>query len=392
MTPTMYAARFDVRSGVDRTATAARVGLATNRLRDEAFFEGQLRDPLRVREAMAALHAVVTSDFRFKPRKLADRPAFAAWLAEQDRLFLADGGGTRRALRTNELEGRLATLEGLRRDRRRDFIAAKARYFEEVAWRSSYEMWFLLDPVVTVHPDEVSFEAFSRDESTYARLALGMDGFDGQGDFGLGTTNIDFSLALHEQLERLRSYRRTRFGVAPNGFTAETVGAGVGGRHLEKKIPLPESWVNGFLQVHAASSLSLMRLELEPIDLFNLLRTLRRLGRARSSPRALRWELEPGERVRVVVEPWERAVPLSARFDGDTPRTIRTWGRDRLRTVERLMPLLRRHVHAGPERLDRQRLDRRRQVQPPRPARRLHCRAGARRLRLAQNEPPGDGG
>jgi hypothetical protein len=34
-----------------------------------------------------------------------------------------------------------------------------------------------LDPVLTVHPDEVSIEVFSRDESAYARLAFSNDLF-----------------------------------------------------------------------------------------------------------------------------------------------------------------------------------------------------------------------
>ena len=333
-----YAAQFDARSTVSRTGG---VGLATNRLREPAYFEGELRDPLLVREAMAALHAVVTSDFRFKPRKLEDRAAFAAWLAEQDRLFLTDHGGTRRALRVSELETTLADLDRKRQERRKTFIEAKARYFEEVAWRNSYELWYLLDPVVTVAPDEVSFEAFSRDESTYARLSLGHGGFSGVGDLTPGTTNIDFSLRLHEELGRLRTYRRTRFGVAPGGFASETIGAGVSSRHVEKKIDLPESWVNGFLQVHATMSLSLTRVSVAPIDLFDLLRTLRRLGRARTSPRAVRWELVPGEPVRVVLEPWEHELTFERRYEGPTAQTIRTWGRDRLRTVERLMPVTR---------------------------------------------------
>lgn len=339
-----YTAQFTGRSGVSRTsAGAATVGLSTNSLREPTFLEGELRDPLRLRESLSALHAVVVSDFRFKPRTLADRAEFAAWLAEQDRQFLAGLGGAGKATRIAELEAKLAELDLRRNARRREFIAAKARYFNEVAWRSSYEMWYLLDPVVTVHPDEISFEAFSRDESTYARLGVGLDLFSAVGDVQCGTTNIDFSLALHDELQRLRTYRATRFGVQPGGFAVDTVGAGKTRSHLEKKIPLPESWVNGFLQVHATMSLSLTRLSVAPVDLFNLLRTLRELGRARKSPRALRWELTPGEAVRAVIEPWERVLTFSSDrpFEGPTAVTIRTWGRDRLRTIERLLPITR---------------------------------------------------
>ncbi|MEM8875681.1 MAG: SWIM zinc finger family protein [Planctomycetota bacterium] len=338
---TTYAAKFEARSGIGRaSSTAMSVGLATNQLREPTFFEGELRDPLRLREALGALHAVVVSDFRFKPKPLADRAEFVAWLAGQDKAFLENINGAGKAARVAELTESLAQLDLKRNERRAAFITAKARYFNEVAWRNSYELWYLLDPVVTVAPDEVSFEAFSRDESTYARLSVSQDLFDGSPDRQFGTTNIDFSVKLHEQLQRLRTYRTTRFGVKPSGFSVQTTGAGIDGDHLEKKIDLPDSWVNGFLQVHATMSLGLTRLRLRGIDLFNLVRTLRRLGRARKSPRAIRWELTPGQPGRVVLEPWEHAVEFSTRYHGPEPTTIRTWGRDRLRTIERLLPMM----------------------------------------------------
>jgi hypothetical protein len=52
---------------------------------------------------------------------------------------------------------------------------------------------WLLDPVITVHPDELFFEAFSNDESSYARLSVPLDAFAPEGATSYGTTNIDFT-------------------------------------------------------------------------------------------------------------------------------------------------------------------------------------------------------
>ena len=38
--------------------------------------------------------------------------------------------------------------------------------------------FILLDPVVTVHPDQVFFEVFSKDEGSYAKLGIDLGAFD----------------------------------------------------------------------------------------------------------------------------------------------------------------------------------------------------------------------
>src|SRR5262249_58238322 len=77
-----------------------------------------------------------------------------------------------------------------------------------------------------------------------------------------------------------------------------------------------------------------------PVDLFTLCRALRR-GKARKSPRSLRYEFTPGEPVRAVLEPWDQVIEMSgsAIWDGPKPLSIRTWGRERLRTLARLIPV-----------------------------------------------------
>src|SRR5262245_43226060 len=56
---------------------AAQVALYGNLLRDPVHLDGTIKEPLRFREAMSALYAVVASDFRYKPK---DRAAYVAYL------------------------------------------------------------------------------------------------------------------------------------------------------------------------------------------------------------------------------------------------------------------------------------------------------------------------
>ena len=320
-------------SGIANSLGGAQLAFATNTLRESTFLQAELRFPLQLREGLAALYSVVVSDFRYRPR---DRFAFFAWLEEQDRKFLARLAiaGAKAREQMERIEARLSELDQARLLRLRPFHDARRRYFDHV-YQNQVELNLLLDPVISVHPDEVSFEAFSRDESSYARLSVRHDCFTRVESLECGTTNIDFSARLHGELERMRSYRQTRFEITPGGFGVALAGGG----HKEKKIKLPDSWLLGFLQVQSVMAMGLHHLQLAPIDLYNLCRALRR-RRARRSPRALRFELVPGERSRVVLEPWEQTITLGeiSRYAGPRPITIRTWGRDRLQTLARMIP------------------------------------------------------
>lgn len=335
---TQYAGRSAIRSSLSNS----RVQFATNTLREPAFFEGTLGQPLTFRDALASLYQVVVSDHKYRPR---DRVEFQAWLRRQDEEFLASLGvkSSQAKEKLEQLESRKAELETLHRKRLAPFFAARRRYFD-YAFTSEYEQYLILDPVITVHPDEISFEAFSRDESTYARLAAKYPLFDDIREFQCGTTNIDFSIRLHHELERMRSYRQTRFEINTAGFSVSQIeGTGEEAVHHEKKIDLPDSWLRGFLQVHGVMAMGLTHLTLAPVDLFNICRALRR-RKARISPRSLRYEMEPGKRPWVVLEPWEQVIPLTGAevFEGPKAVSIRTWGRDRLQVLARLLPVCRK--------------------------------------------------
>ncbi|HEY4221415.1 MAG TPA: SWIM zinc finger family protein [Myxococcota bacterium] len=334
MSSTIVNASYNGASGVEQGLTTGKVGFATNTLRQATYFKGELRNPLVLREALGAMHNVVISDFRYQAK---DRIAFQTWLAEQDRKFLLTlkTKSAEAKVKLEDVEAKIADLNKKREERKKPFYQARQRYFEYV-YTHQYELNYLFDPVITVHPDEVFFEAFSKDESSYARLGAKHSLFNKVDKFECGTTNIDFSAKLSRQLDRIRTYRKTDFDIAPGGLTVTHQGP-AGGAHKEKKIELPESWVAGFHQVQSTMAMGLTSFEVAPIDLFNIIRVLNR-KKTRTSPRALRWELVQGKRIKAVLEPWEMPVELATVWTGkDT--IVRTWGRDRLKTLARLLPV-----------------------------------------------------
>ena len=103
---------------------------------------------------------------------------------------------------------------------RKSYWNARQQYSTYLS-RHDPELWRLLmpcDPVITVAPDCLFFECFSADESSYGCLTVDRDAFEAERDVALGTTNVDYSWALYEQFQKLRSYRETRFRVDPTGF------------------------------------------------------------------------------------------------------------------------------------------------------------------------------
>lgn len=309
---------YEAPSGVETGGGRARVRLAGATQRPRVRWRGAVKDPISLREALLALHEVVIADFRWKPPE--SRQEFEAWL--QGWLDLH------------------ASAERARLD-------AERRRALEYRWAEQRQAWTVLDPVVSVHPDQVTFEAFSRDGGAYAKVGVDRAALDeppGE-DVVLGTTNVDFSAGLYEAVRRLRSIWRTELALGhdPGGDALGVHTDGAEG-HREKKVALPDAWVRGFVQLGAASLIDALRVELLPVHVHDLCRYLR-LHRAKVSPRALRWELTPGQPAVLVHEPWEHRVVLhGSTHTAAEPRVIRIWGRNRLRLVERVIPLARRFV------------------------------------------------
>jgi hypothetical protein len=305
------------------TATAdggMRITLPLDAERGAPELAARLHRPGVVRDVLLALGDVLGSDLR---RKATDRADYLQYL-------IAKGKGVSKAVWDAQKEY-LALQYG---------IAAKQEQ--------------PLDPVVSIGADAVRFEVLSRDESTYAQLALrrpaALVDADRAGDGGraYGTTFVELGTAALAAIQRIRSYRPTTLDLTARALApaaAESVAAdapshggptsGAGGRAI-RGVPL--RWLRAFGQMQAASLLAADTFELSPIDLYNVLLTLR-MRKARTAPRGLRYELVPGERPRLVLEPWDLVIHATGgTYQGNQPRVIRTWGRNRLNTLARVLP------------------------------------------------------
>src|SRR5262249_47441187 len=140
------------RSTVVQTPTSLAVSLAPNLRRDRVSFTGNLKNTLRFREAVSALHDVVISDLRYKPR---DKTAYQAYLEEQKKreeaLRRAAYAQTRRELLQRKPEPIPPELEARFRRLRTTYWDARQKY-SNYLMQHDPELWRLLmpcDPVIT---------------------------------------------------------------------------------------------------------------------------------------------------------------------------------------------------------------------------------------------------
>lgn len=288
--------RYAARSEVSATPLESRVLVALDGGRGAVGVRGRVREPALFRDALMTAAAILQSDLRYKGK---DRTAYLAYLMKK---------------------GKKATAA----------IWEAQKAFLDKALDEDTRKTGALDPVLTVHPDEVSLEVFSRDESAYARLSFASDLFQGR-EAAHGTTFADLSPELIAQVDRLRPY--TAVDLDAGATIPGQTGVSPGDRGL--LVPYP--WLRGFLQVQSAATLPAVTCELSPIDLYNALFVLR-TRKAKNPPRGLRFELVPGRPPRLILEPWEIVLEChGAPFKG-APRVVRTFGRQRLLTLARVLP------------------------------------------------------
>jgi hypothetical protein len=318
----------------------AQVKLAPNLSRGKTFFDATLKDPIRFREAISALHAVVIGDGRFVKR---DKSAYLEWQAQQQLEDAAFHKAVEDQTRREELE-RFAkepppqNLDADFRKMHRTYWNARRAWANQLA-RNDPALFRALvpcDPVVTVAPDTVLFECFSKDESAYGCLTVERNSFAGHQDAALGTTNVDYSQALYDHFQTLRTYKPTRLTVDPSGFDVKVEGQS---DHREEKIDLPPSWLRGFGQLQAAMALPATKLTLLPETVYGILAYLRR-HREKTGPRSIRFLLVPGKAPTITLEPWGVTVPsFGPPFQGPRELDIKVWGRRRLLALARVLPL-----------------------------------------------------
>ena len=156
-------------SAVASTADRTLMSFAPDVTREPTYFTGRLRQRIEFREAISALHDVVVSDLRFRPK---DKTAYKEWAARQEQsdwqAIAAER--TQVAERVRELQTELNDLHARSSYRMAPFNKARSDYAKYILTTEAAYWRVLFDPVITVHPDEVFFECFSQDEASYGRL------------------------------------------------------------------------------------------------------------------------------------------------------------------------------------------------------------------------------
>jgi predicted nucleic acid-binding Zn finger protein len=324
--------RYYGHSGVSNDASSTDMRFAPDTLRKPTHFVAEVGKHIPFREAISALHDVVVADERFQPP---DKTAYLAWLQKNESALLAEFMGKADDLR-QRMEPIKKELQEVRAEQSRimqPFYTAQKKYFDWL-YKANRDAWIVLDPIITVHPDKVFFECFSRDESSYASLSCSHDVFKRVGDFACGTTNIDYSEGLYTEFQKIRDYKTTRLAIEPGGFQVQTADDPA---FVEQKIDVPETWVRGLLQVSSAMNLPAHKLQLHPMDVHNFCLLLRR-KKERVGPRSMRFILKPGEPVRVLFEPWNtELICRRSIYEGKESGEVRMWGRRRLLVLERLI-------------------------------------------------------
>ena len=326
--------KYQGKSGISDSVNQSNVSFAPDSLRKPTFFVGTLKQGLAFREGISALHQVVISDMRFKPK---DKSEYELWLSQMEEQMLAEfiSRKSQAESKSKVLRKELSDLNQQSNELLKPYYKAQSKYFKYL-YKHDIDAWWVLDPVITINPDEVFFECFSEDESSYGKLSCKYDVFESISDQECGTTNIDYSQGLYDQFQKIRDYKITQLSIDPDGFKVETSGEA---EFEEKKIDLPESWVRGFLQVSSAMTMPMISLELHPMDVHNICHMLRR-HKERVGPRSMRFVLKPGAPVKIIFEPWGyELICRRTIYQGHKEQVIRVWGRRRIHILERLIPI-----------------------------------------------------
>ena len=301
---------------------------------DPVFLSGKVIPSVTFARFMLILGNVV----RLPKKVEKDHTAYQEWVATQylHEFELQNPG---RMARIAELSTKIEPLQRRAKELSEEQLKlwSKLRQYKQnfYTWllSNNREAWVVLDPIVSVQADGTFFEAFSEDESVYARVFLPHDALKTKSKPNLGTTNIDYSVLLEREFSRVRSYRPLELEVGLNKVDISTSAAQV----KEERIPLPETWVRGLVEVQSVLSLAPIKFNLSADSIAELLALLDS-KRERKSPRSLRFQLKPGRPIRMLIEPWGDIYDDDQFiYEGEIEQEIRVWGRRRLKVLRDIL-------------------------------------------------------
>jgi len=172
------------------------------------------------------------------------------------------------------------------------------------------------DPVVTSGGGLLRFEGFSSCCSTYARVDLDPEAYEGVA-VDQGTTNVDFNAGMQAALAQIRDGERVGLAVG----TDEVALLRGTEQVVERKVKLPVRWLKGFVEVQAYQARMERRAQLGKVETLRFLRSLPRTVMAKT----VYWIVPAGNGLR-----------LSQR---ESAGALRVAGLERLRLLDDLAPL-----------------------------------------------------
>ncbi|GIF49172.1 SWIM zinc finger protein [Asanoa ferruginea] len=158
------------------------------------------------------------------------------------------------------------------------------------------------DPVVTSDGERLRFESFSACCGVYCRLDLLPDGLD-RPPLASGTTNVDFNPPMRDALAGVGGIDPVRVAVGADEVRVTTLDASV----VERRVPLPARWVNGFGEVQAVAAGMRPRLATSGVALRRFLQAL-----PRTPQRGVLFAVPSAGGLRLASRPSTDAVPVSA--------------------------------------------------------------------------------
>lgn len=315
------------------------IGIDLNQ--DNIFLSGRVLQSTSFAQLMLVISRIVKIDNLAKR----DHTRYQTWVKKRYYEILMNKYGKEVKKQANLLEKKEELIKeiDLRKSKFKNLklnLKKRPQVFNETVikfwnwlWYHDRDVWMLLDPIVSVQPEETFFEAFSKDESIYAVVKLPHTSLEIYKDFSMGTTNIDFSSALEREFGRTRSYRPLDLSIGADAVGLATDHSSV----IEKKIDLPDSWIAGLTEVQAASTFAAIEFDISGELLARILWRLQR-EKEKTGPRSLRFILEPGQPIAVLIEPWNETFrDHFFTFNGVDRHEIRVWGRRRLLVLRNLI-------------------------------------------------------
>jgi hypothetical protein len=315
-------------------ANESALSIGTDLNRDPVYLSGEVKPSRAFAQAMLALGAVV----KIQRPVQKDHSDYQAWVSneylrilhERAPRFLEEQSAL--LSRENELKAKRDQLNSKLRALE-TFVNSKKKAYFDWLYENDRNAWIVLDPIVSVQKDGTFFEAFSGDESIYARVYLPHTALESAEKPSLGTTNIDFSLLLEREFDRVRSYRPMSLTVGLNSVDFTTEAAVV----EEEKIPLPETWVRGLVEVQSVLALAPTTFEMSSDALAEIIARLQS-EKEKHGPRSLKFMLKPGQPIRIEIEPWgEIFADDWCTYEGDSEEMVRIWGRRRLSVLKDIL-------------------------------------------------------